>query len=526
MNPDQIGAVNSGRPVVFRNATVLTMDAQGVVEGGDVLVAGKAIASVGRHLDVPDNAIEIDATGGILMPGMVDTHRHMWQTALRGLGADWTLTQYFVFYYLSWGKIFRPEDIAAGNRLAAIEAVDAGVTTTVDWSHGLQTVEHGEAALDSLRGSPGRFVLAYGNLLGAPWEWANSKEFRAFVGRTATDDMLGLQLAFDVTGDPAFPEKGAFEAARELDLAVTTHAGVWGATNDDSIRHMWDHGHMTPRVTYVHAATLREDSYQRIAASGGTVSVSTESEQNAGQGYPPTWALRKHGIQVSLSMDTSVWWSADLFSAMRATLSADRSREHLEAHARGETVVHNRLRAEEVAHWATVGGARALGLDSKIGTVTAGKKADLVLIKNDRSPALYPIVHPYGTLVFQAGRGDVHTVMVDGQLVKHDGRLIGIDLRAAKDAVANTVGYARSTLGEQAWREAMTPELPSSEVIPNPYTYTEYAGSQDRHRARSEDVSDVDPAGDPGSAAGATVLSTGRATVLGGGAGEGTAGRD
>ena len=119
-----------------------------------------------------------------------------------------------------------------------------------------------------------------------------------------------------------------------------------------------------------------EDSYQRIAASGGTASVSTESEQSAGQGYPPTWELRKHGIPVSLSMDTSVWWSADLFSAMRATLSADRSREHLEAHARGETVVNNQLRAEEVAHWATIGGARALGLDDKIGSLTPGKKAD------------------------------------------------------------------------------------------------------------------------------------------------------
>ena len=293
-----------------------------MIEGGDVLVVGDTIAEVGTRLAVPDGTVEVDAAGGILMPGMVDTHRHMWQTALRGLGADWTLTQYFVFYYLSWGKIFRPEDIRAGNLLSAIEAVDAGVTTTVDWSHGLQTIDHGEAALDALRTSPGRFVLAYGNLLGAPWEWTNSADFRSFVERnfSSRDEMLGLQLAFDVTGDPAFPERGAFEAARELGLPVTTHAGVWGATNDESIRLMWEGGFMTPDVTYVHAATLTEDSYQRIAASGGTASVSTESEQSAGQGYPPTWELRRHGIPVSLSMDTSVWWSADLFSAMRATL--------------------------------------------------------------------------------------------------------------------------------------------------------------------------------------------------------------
>jgi cytosine/adenosine deaminase-related metal-dependent hydrolase len=184
-------------------------------------------------------------------------------------------------------------------------------------------------------------------------------------------------------------------------------------------------------------------------------------------------------------MDTSVWWSADLFAAMRATLSADRSREHLEAHTRGETVVHNRLRAEEVAHWATIGGAKALGFDDRLGSLTPGKQADLVLIKNDESPALYPVLHPYGTLVFQASRGDVHTVLVGGKVCKHEHRLVGVDLAAAKDAVAATAEFARSTMGEQAWQESMTPELPPAERIPNPYTYTDYEGSADRHTARA-----------------------------------------
>ena len=247
----------------------------------------------------------------------------MWQTALRGYGADWTLTQYFVWFYLDWGKIFRPQDIHAGNLLSALEAVDAGVTTTVDWSHGLQTVEHGEAAVDALEEVPARFVLAYGNIQAGPWEWAPSAEFRAFAQRRmdSRSDRLGFQLAFDVTGDPEFPERAAFEVARELDLPVSTHAGVWGATNDDGIRLMHEGGFMTPRTVYVHAATLNPDSYHRIAATGGSVSVSTESEQSAGQGYPPTWQLRRYGIPVSLSMDTSVWWSADLFTAMRATLA-------------------------------------------------------------------------------------------------------------------------------------------------------------------------------------------------------------
>ncbi|HEX8997287.1 MAG TPA: amidohydrolase family protein [Ktedonobacterales bacterium] len=471
----------AGRPVVFRNATVLTIDPSlGALTHGDVLVTDRRIAAVGRQLTVPDGTVEIDATEGILMPGMIDTHRHMWQTALRGFGADWTLTNYFHFYYLNWGKIFRPEDIYAGNLLAAIEAIDAGVTTTVDWSHGLQTIQHADAAVDALEEVPGRFVLAYGNLLGAPWVWTRAPEFADFIKRRidGRGDMLRMQLAFDVTGDPAFPEKGAFEAARDFGLPVTTHAGVWGATNDEGIRLMSEHGFMAPSTIYVHAATLSDDSYQRIAASGAYTSVSTESEQSAGQGYPPTWQLRRHNIPVSLSMDTSVWWSGDLFSAMRSTLSADRSREHLEAHKRNDTVTNSHLRAEQVVNWATMGGASALGMDSLVGSITPGKRADLVLIKNDNSPVMFPLLNPYGHVVFQAGRGDVHTVMVDGNVVKFDHRLRGVDLAKAKQAVGQTVEYAYAQMGEAAWHEAMNPEKPTVELIENPYTYTDWDGGK------------------------------------------------
>ena len=468
----------SPRAVVFRNGLVLTMDdAHTVLADGDVLVEGDRISAVGPGLQVPEGTVEIDARGGIVMPGMVDTHRHMWQTAMRGYGADWSLTQYFVWYYLEWGKSFRPQDIHAGNLLGAVEAVDAGVTTTVDWSHGLQTVDHADAALDALEAVPGRWVLAYGNIQDGAWNWATAPEFRDFYSRRidGKGDRLGFQLAFDVTGDPAFPERAAFEVARDLDVAVTTHSGVWGAVGDDSIRLIHENGFATPKTIYVHAATMSADSYQRIAASGGSVSVSTESEQSAGQGYPPTWALRRHGIPVSLSMDTSVWWSGDLFSAMRTTLSADRSREHLEAHAKGETITHHALRAEQVVDWATRGGAKALGMDHLIGSLEPGKKADVVLIKNDASPAMSPILNPYGHVVFQAQRGDVHTVVVDGRIVKQDGTLVGDQLGTAKAAVEQTVEHLRSTLGEETWVAGMNPEVPTVSVLDNPYQYTDYS---------------------------------------------------
>jgi 5-methylthioadenosine/S-adenosylhomocysteine deaminase len=262
--------------------------------------------------------------------------------------------------------------------------------------------------------------------------------------------MLGLQIAFDVTGDPAFPEKAAFEVARELGLPVTTHAGVWGATNDDGIRLMHENGFMTPETIYVHAATLNTDSYQRIAATGGSIAVSTESEQSAGQGYPPTWQVRRHGIPVSMSMDT--------------------------------TITHTSLRAEHVVDWVTRGGARALGRDD-LGSLEPGKKADVVLLKNDASTVSFPLLNPYGHVAFQAQRADVHTVLVNGRLVKHEHKLVGADLAAVRATVDATVGYLRSALGEQDWQAGMFPDLPSTELLDNPYQYTEYK-SESTHGAR------------------------------------------
>ncbi|MCA0145207.1 amidohydrolase family protein [Blastococcus sp. LR1] len=477
----------AGRPVVLRGGTVLTMDDAGtILRGGDVLVVDDRIAAVGHDLEVPEGTQEIDAGGGIVMPGMIDTHRHMWQTAMRGYGADWTLTQYFVWYYLEHGRKFRPQDVAAGNRLSALEALEAGVTTTVDWSHGLQSVDHAEAAVEALRSVPGRFVLAYGNIQAGPWEWTADPAVRSFLERhrDSADGMLGLQLAFDVTGDPSFPEKAAFEVARELGLPVTTHAGVWGATNDDGIRLMHEHGFMTPETVYVHAASLSPDSYHRIAATGGSISVSTESEQSAGQGYPPTWQVRRHGIPVSLSMDTSVWWSGDLFSAMRTTLGADRSREHFEAHLKGETITQLELRAEDVVRWATRGGATALGRDD-LGSLEPGKKADVVLIKNDASPVSFPVLNPYGHVAFQAQRGDVHTVIVDGRVVKHASALVDSDLSGVRREIEDTVEHLRSELGEETWVAGMHPELPDPKLLDNPYQYTDYK-SEGTHAAREQ----------------------------------------
>ena len=204
------------------------------------------------------------------------------------------------------------------------------------------------------------------------------------------------------------------------------------------------------------------------------MSLSTESELSCGQGYPPSWILRQHGIPVSLSVDTSVWFSSDLFSAMRSTLGADRGWEHTKAHELGDTVTHSHLRAEHVVDWATRSGAEGLGMGHLVGSLEPGKRADIVLIKNDRSPSMFPLVNPSGHIALQAGRGDVHTVMVDGVIAKFDGRLLGDDLDSVRTEIESTVDYLRGELGEPAWEQGMNPDAPEAHMLDNPYTYTEY----------------------------------------------------
>ena len=482
--------------IVLRGGTVLTMDDRHTVhQTGDVLVVGDRIEAVGPSLDVPDGTREIDASGGIVMPGMIDTHRHMWQTAMRGYGADWTLTQYFVWYYLEHGKTFRPEDIHAGNLLSAWESLEAGVTTTVDWSHGLQTVEHADAAVDALQATPGRFVLAYGNIQAGPWEWTADPAVRDFFERRRTGGGRHARLPARLRRDrrPDVPRAAGVRGGARA--GPRGHDPRRGLGCDQRRRHQADPRerlrqageHLRPRGLAEHRLLPADRGVRRLGL--GRRRSPSRAPVRA---IPRPGRSAQYDIPVSLSMDTSVWWSGDLFSAMRSTLGADRSREHLEAHVKGDTVTALSLRAEHVVDWATRGGARALGR-SDLGSLEAGKKADVVLLKNDDSPVSFPIVNPYGHVAFQAQRGDVHTVLVDGKVVKDAGTLVGFDRAAVRRGIDATIDHLRSAMGEETWEAGMHPALPEGgKMLDNPYQYTDFQ-SESTHGARGTMF------GDPGS---------------------------
>ncbi|MCX4406057.1 MULTISPECIES: amidohydrolase family protein [unclassified Streptomyces] len=443
------------RPVLFRGATVITMDKHlGVLHNADVLVKKNKIRAVGHRLSAPDDAAVIEAHGAILIPGFVDTHRHMWQSTLRGVGADWTLTEYINWIY-GWFKHYRAQDVYTGNYLGQVEAISDGVTTVMDWCHGAQTPEYADAAVDAHFDLPGRTRFGYGNLFTNDPSWVYGGDVDRMLNArfSSPDQLVTMQLALDAVN--LVPNLAtAFRYAKERNLAVSSHVGIFGVTGDDAIRFLADNAFLSPTSTLVHAATLSDDSYRRIADSGAHLSVSAESELNAGQGYPPTGAARRFGVPVSLSMDTVVWWSGDMFSAMRATLDADRGLAFLRAHEAGNGIERNELRAADVLRYATLGGAEALGMADLIGSITPGKLADLVLLRPD-TPAMTPVSNPIGHVVFQAGRGDVDTVMVNGKVLKHRGVLLGHYLDRARRLAHESLAHLKSEIGDAEWDKAI-----------------------------------------------------------------------
>lgn len=454
---DRKSVFTPGRDVLIRRATVVTMDpGRGVLPQTDVLVSGMNIKAVGKGLAARAGAVTIDADGALLLPGFVDTHRHMWQSAFRGVGADWTLASYVEWMLRKWGPLFRPEDIYAANYLSMVEAVNDGVTTVMDWSHGLATPEHADAAVDALFAVPGRARFGYGNGFAPDLDWVTDGRVDAMrESRFASDDQLvTMQMAIDVY-TPSDGARRALRFALDRNLPISTHSGLFGSVGDEQIQFLEENGVLSPSYTLVHAAALGDDSYRRIADSGAQLSLSAESELNAGQGYPPTAKARQFGIPVSLSQDTMVWWSGDMFSAMRATLNADRGLAHLRAHEAGGPLAVNELRAQDVLEYATIGGARALGLDSIIGSIAPGKRADLVMLRTD-TPSMTPVHNPAGHIVFQAGRGDIDTVLVNGRVLKRRGALIGVDLGRARSLVGESLEYLRSRIPDEDWLRAMS----------------------------------------------------------------------
>lgn len=439
---------------LIRGGTIVTGDASlGELSKGDLLIEGTRIAAIAPRIDVDDAEI-IDATGMLVMPGFVDTHRHTWQSLLRAVGTDWTLGQYYTGMRLVMGHLYTPNDMYLGNYLGGLECINAGITTLYDWSHNNNTPDHADEAIRGLADVGMRAVWAYGN---ANDEWippnnkpTNLPDVRRVRERYFSSEAQLMTMAFAARG-PEFTTldltEQEFRFARELGIRITVHVGV-GPWCDNSVRQLDSRGLLRADTTYVHCNTLSEEDMRLLIGSGGTTSISPDSELNMGMGDLPTLRLMALGNKPSISVDVVSSYPGDMFAAMRSLLTAARGDEARIALREGRELDPIPLTSREVFGFATLEGARACGLIDSIGSLTPGKQADIVMLDTN-SPNMMPLNYSYGTIVESAHPGNVDSVFVAGRAVKRNGKLIGVDMQslrqkvdAARDGLFDRAGLA------------------------------------------------------------------------------------
>ena len=417
--------------LVVRGGEVLVGDpGEGRCEPVDVLVVDGCIAAI--EAAAADDAQVIDASGALVLPGFVDTHRHTWQTAMRGVCADWTLLDYFRGIRLQISTAYGPDDIYAGNFAGALEALDSGVTTLLDFSHCLNSPDHADEAVRGLRDAGVRGIWAYGMfpvplpepVFATPDDrFADARRVRDahFSVPGGTLDMgvalteLGL-VPFDVT-------RAEVALARELDVMVTAHTGsVTSARRPPEVELLHEAGLLDHRQVHVHCNACSNRELDLLADAGASVSLTPETELQMGMGYPIFARALERGLAPSLGCDIVSNNRGDLFAQMRLGLQAERGRANQAALDDLEMPDELTLGVRDVLRFATLGGAEALGLGSVCGSIEVGKAADLVVLRSE-GLHMAPQNDPVANVVLHAGPADVNTVLLGGQVVKQDGEL-------------------------------------------------------------------------------------------------------
>jgi 5-methylthioadenosine/S-adenosylhomocysteine deaminase len=411
--------------LLLRNGHVIDTEPEPVARPGtDVLIEGDRITAVGPDLPA-DGATVIDATDRIVLPGFVDTHRHVWQSALRGAAVDTDLGGYLGLL-AQCGPKFRPQDVHTATLAGALECLDSGITTQLDYSHIAYSPEHADAAIDALRAVGLRAVFGYGTPVTAPGGDLGDVR-RVRIERLADDDAL-VTMAYAPLGPSFSPIETVAEEWRmadELDLLVTFHVAST-PVNAQPVFALRDAGLLREKILYVHGNTLGDDELKLIADSGATASAAPGAEAMLGNSTPVAGRLRRAGVTTGLGVDAVTSAPGDMFSLMRAALLASQIADD------------PRLTVGDVLRMATLDGAAALGLADRIGSLRPGKQADVILLRLDDLNLLTAERDPIAAVVTAANPWNVDTVLVAGQIVKTAGRLVHGDIAQAVKALRAT----------------------------------------------------------------------------------------
>ncbi len=443
---------------LIRGATVITLDALGDLPRADVLVTGERITEIAPTIHA-DDAQVVDASGCILIPGLVNAHMHTWQTALRGLAANWTLLEYFQNMHAGLATVFEPDDLYIATLVGALNQLNCGTTTLADWCHNNRTPAHNDAAIQGLLESGIRAAFFHGTPKPEPkpgerpfWEVPHPRAeverlLKAHQGR----DLLTVHAA--VLGPHYSTLEVAlhdFRMVRELGLIGSLHQGGGAARTPEGWDRLEAAGLLGPQINIVHGHALSDAQLRRFCELGLSFSAAAENEMTQGHGHPITGRLRALGRAPSLGVDLESVLGGDMLTQARVALGMQRSLDNLayrEAH--GTIPPTSTITTREALQWVTVEGARMLGQLDRIGTLAAGKQADLVLIRAD-ALNMQPVHDPVSTVVMQTTLANIDSVMVAGRWKKRQGRLLGVDLnpklaalRASGHKITTALGLSR-----------------------------------------------------------------------------------
>lgn len=437
---------------LIRGATVITMDAQGDLPRGDVLVTGDIITEIAPTLHV-DDAHVVDASGCIVIPGLVNAHMHTWQTALRGLAANWTLLEYFQKMHAGLATVFEPDDLYIATLVGALNQLNCGSTTLVDWCHNNRTPQHNDAAIQGLLESGIRAAFFHGTPKPDPkpgerpfWEVPHPRaEVERLLKQHQGNPLLSVHAAVlgphYSTLDVALHD---FRMVQELGILGSLHQGGGPARTPDGWQQLEAAGLLGPQINIVHGHALSDAQLQRFCELGMSFSAAAENEMTQGHGHPITGRLRALGKAPSLGVDLESVLSGDMLTQARVALGMQRSLDNAayrEAH--GSIPPTSTIRTREALSWVTVEGARMLGQLDRIGTLAPGKQADLVLIRAD-DLNMQPVHDPVSTVVMQTTLANIDSVMVAGRWKKRHGRLLDVAL-ASKLAALQASGRKITT---------------------------------------------------------------------------------
>ncbi len=441
----ELRRLQTQRRILINGGVVLTLDRRiGDFAHADVLIEDGKIREVRPNIAVSADTAVVDASNRIVVPGFIDTHSHSYQGLLRNIMPNGLLSpDYNRDVQSTLTPVYEPEDAYAGELITALGMIDMGTTAVVDISQVAHTPEHSDACIRALQDAGIRAVFSYHRGAGPRTRYPQDIIRLQRTYFSSKDQLLTLALTTAL-------DAKLYALAREVGVPAVLH--LVGKDLSGPLLELGRAGLLRPGDEYIHCLGLNDAAWRLIKDTGGHVSLCTQIDMAMGHGTPTIQQALDHGFRPSLSSDHGVEIAQDFFTVMRSTSTFQRNQIFQRAR-NGEQNLPPLLSCRDLLEFATIEGARCANIESKAGTLTPGKEADILLLTADRLN-IWPLNNAPGVVVNQMNPGNVDTVFIAGKVKKWRGNLVGVDVprvlrlvQDARDAVMRRAGFAVNLLG-------------------------------------------------------------------------------